>query len=96
MRGRESGHRCAVPCPPENSTGGLDQACIAVLTDIDAGFPVGPAELDALEAFLMPQILALLEEMPRSDSEAPQSSTRMETSENPRGGAREVFARETA
>jgi hypothetical protein len=42
-----------------------------VRSDLGADFPVNVAELDALEAFLMPQILALLQEKRRPDSEAP-------------------------
>lgn len=60
-------------------SGDGDPCALAVQADFDDRLPVGPAELDAFEAFLMPQILALLHGTPAhspadTDSEAPRIS----------------------
>jgi hypothetical protein len=97
MRGHLSGNREALPFSAGGNTAGNDNPCMpAVRLDFGDSFPVGSAELDALEAFLMPQILALLEEKARPDSEAPQSPGRTENREIPRGAACEIFAQEPA
>lgn len=81
MRGHLSGDRELLPFPTSDHAAGNDNACaLAVQANFNESLPIGPAELDAIEAFLMPQILALLadiSELPtqrmRSDSEEPQS-----------------------
>lgn len=76
MRGRKSGHHRALPSVASQSGHGADKHGQSVVTDIDESFPVTAAELDALEAFLMPQLLALLaQDAPENrahDSEVPQ------------------------
>lgn len=61
MRGHLSGHRCALPTPFRRPAGGADSALPRVLSDFDHNLPVGAAELDAVESFLMPLIKELLE-----------------------------------
>lgn len=74
MRGHLSGHRCALPTPSRQQAGGADSALPHVLSDFDHDLPVGAAELDAIESFLMPLINELLGEGKTiQDSEAPQS-----------------------
>ncbi len=74
MRGRKAGHRCALPSP-------APQACredgVRVLTDLGESFPVSAAELDAIEAFLMPLILQILADDMTADSEEPQCRVKM-------------------
>ncbi|KAB1085052.1 hypothetical protein F4V91_00525 [Neorhizobium galegae] len=81
MRGHLSGDRELLPFPTSDHAAGNDNACaLAVQANFNESLPVGPAELDAIEAFLMPQILKMLTdlcELPtrpgRADSEEPQS-----------------------
>ena len=80
MHGHLSGDRELLPFPAGGEPAGNGDPCaLAVRVDFDEALPIGPAELDALEAFLMPQILALLNEEtaappPAKDSEGPQIS----------------------
>jgi hypothetical protein len=74
MRGRKSGHRCALPSP-------APQACredgMRVLTDLVDSYPVSAAELDAIEAFLMPLIRQIVADEMTPDSEEPQCRAKM-------------------
>jgi hypothetical protein len=87
MRGHLSGDRELLSISAGGEPAGNDNPCaLAVLGDFDESLPIGPAELDALEAFLMPQILALLKEdsaLPCAsapmDSEVPQTSAKLRT-----------------
>jgi hypothetical protein len=82
MLGHLSGNRELLLFSAVDRPAGNGYLCdLAVRVDFDESLPIGPAELDAFEAFLMPQILALLEEktpMPSKtaslDSEVPQTS----------------------
>jgi hypothetical protein len=82
MRGHPSGNREQLSFSAGGQPAGNDNPCdLAVRSDFDKSLPVGPAELDAFEAFLMPQILALLQEKSLmsnqtapTDSEVPQTS----------------------
>ena len=63
MLGHLSGNRELLSFSAVDGPAGNDNPCdLAVRVDFDESLPIGPAELDAFEAFLMPQILALLEE----------------------------------
>jgi hypothetical protein len=81
MRGHLSGDRELLSFPTSDRAAGNDNACaLTVQANFNENLPIGPAELDVIEAFLMPQILALLDdfrELPtrpaRPDSEEPQS-----------------------
>ena len=81
MHGPLSGDRELLSFPAGGKPAGNDNACApAVRADFDETFPISPAELDAIEAFLMPQIRMLLGDVcelsSRSgslDSEVPQS-----------------------
>jgi hypothetical protein len=82
MRGHPSGNRELLSFSAGGQPAGNNNPCgLAVRVDFDESLPIGPAELDAFEAFLMPQILALLAERPAipartgsMDSEVPQMS----------------------
>ncbi|WP_457811920.1 hypothetical protein [Sinorhizobium meliloti] len=80
MRGRLSGHRRILPCQP-GAEAGADAGSWTALTDFSENAPITDAELDAIEAFLMAQVRAIMQETsspPKSpepqakDSEAPQ------------------------
>lgn len=69
MRGRKSGHRCALRSPVASAPAADGTR---VLTDIEETFPVSAGELDAIESFLGQLISGLFdEELPAVDSEAP-------------------------
>lgn len=61
MRGRESSHRDLLRSASSQQAGGRDSTRPVVSSDDLENLPVTPEELDAIEAFLMPQILLLLE-----------------------------------
>ena len=61
MRGRESSHRELLRSASSQQAGGRDSPRPVVSFDDLENLPVTPEELDAIEAFLMPQILLLLE-----------------------------------
>ncbi len=61
MRGRKSSHRELLRSAPSLPAGSGDSTRPAVISDDLENLPVTPEELDAIEAFLMPQILLLLE-----------------------------------
>lgn len=61
MRGRESSHRELLRSASSQQAGGRDNPRPVVSSDDLENLPVTPEELDAIEAFLMPQILLLLE-----------------------------------
>ncbi len=75
MRGRMSSERMVL-----SAAIGLKADAADRLRPLDAApvreeLPISAAELDAIEAFLMPQILAILngtDETPREDSKPPQ------------------------
>lgn len=81
MHGPLSGDRELLSFPAGGKPAQNDNSCApAVRADFDKTFPISPAELDAIEAFLMPQIRMLLADIcdlsSRSgslDSEVPQS-----------------------
>ena len=69
MHGPLSGNRELLSSPeglPPSGNG--DPCALAVRADIDCTFPIGQAELDAIEAFLMPKLMALLNEEPPAPS----------------------------
>lgn len=69
MRGRKSGHGCALRSPVASATAADGTR---ILTDIEETFPVSAAELDTIESFLGPLISGLFGgELPTIDSEAP-------------------------
>ena len=81
MRGRPAGHRERLPdlrrseACADNGTGAL-----SVITDFGEEFAIGPAELDAVEAFLLPQLLAILNDdagYVSADSKPPQKAGQM-------------------
>lgn len=76
MRGRQSSHRELLRPVTGQKTGGSDGTRPAVIADSLELFPVTAEELDAIEAFLMPQILRLLETSPskQGDSKRPQTT----------------------
>jgi hypothetical protein len=90
MRGHLSGDRELLSFPTSDRAAGNDNACaLAVQANFNENLPIGPAELDAIEAFLMPQILAMLAdicELPgrpgRSDSEEPQSQPKSKSEDS--------------
>ncbi|GGE33556.1 hypothetical protein GCM10007276_08550 [Agaricicola taiwanensis] len=61
MRGRKSSHRELLRSAPSRQAGSGDSSRPAVISDDLENLPVTPEELDAIESFLMPQILLLLE-----------------------------------
>lgn len=61
MRGRESSHRELLRSASSHQAGGRDSPRPVVSSDDLENLPVTPEELDAIEAYLMPQILLLLE-----------------------------------
>lgn len=68
MRGRKSSHRELLCSAPSRQAGGGDGTLPLDVTCELNDFPVSAEELDAIEAFLMPQILRLLEtEQPTTD-----------------------------
>jgi hypothetical protein len=82
MRGREAGHHrgllCAVPPAGKRHAGAP-----SVVTTIADDFPITREELDAIEAFLLPQLSRLLkDETPPNadDSETTQSRAGMAVS----------------
>ncbi|RVH60061.1 hypothetical protein CN213_06015 [Sinorhizobium meliloti] len=89
MRGRKSGHRCALHSPVASASAANGPR---ILTDIVETFPVSAAELDAIESFLGTLILCLIDgELPAIDSEAPhiQATTKERVTREERRG--EVF-----
>ncbi|GEC36454.1 hypothetical protein JOH52_000842 [Sinorhizobium meliloti] len=98
MRGRDAGHRCVLSCPPCASTGADGSLCpCLLLSDLDGDTPVGAAELEAIEAYLMPQILQLLEKVvPPLDSEAPHIAATNRSVRPAEGKCREGFVKDPA
>ena len=76
MRGRKSSHREMLRSAPGQSAGGSSSARSLVVADELNGLPVSAEELDAIEAFLMPQILLLLETVhgTEDDSKLPKTA----------------------
>lgn len=76
MRGRQSSHRELLRPATGQKSGGSDSTRPAVIADNLERFPVIAEELDAIEAFLMPQILRLLEigASNQDDSKRPQTT----------------------
>ena len=81
MRGRKSGHH-SVLLPPPGVNGAGEAGDWTVLSDLPENAPVTDAELDAIEAFLMAHVNAIMQDsgLPQitverddADSEAPQS-----------------------
>lgn len=70
MRGRQSSHRELLRPATGQKASSSDSTCPAVIADNLELLPVAAEELDAIEAFLMPQILRLLE----TDSKRPQTA----------------------
>ncbi len=91
MRGPLSGDRELLSFPAGENAAGNDNSCApGVRADFDESFPIGAAELDAIEAYLMPQIKILLagncELPPQSgpkDSEVPQRVARNTAARKP-------------
>jgi hypothetical protein len=75
MRGRESSHRDLLRSASSQQAGGGDSTRPVVSSDDLENLPVTPEELDAIEAFLMPQILLLLEtgDCTKDDSKRPKT-----------------------
>jgi hypothetical protein len=68
MRGRKSSHRELLRSAPSRQAGGGDSTRALDVTCELNDLPISAQELDAIEAFLMPQILRLLEtEQPTTD-----------------------------
>lgn len=61
MRGRESSHRELLRSASSQQAGSRDSTRPVIISDDLEHLPITPEELDAIEAFLMPQILLLLE-----------------------------------
>lgn len=76
MRGRQSSHRELLRPVAGQEVGGSDGTRPAVVCEDLEHLPVTAEELDAIEAFLMPQILRLLETNPskHDDSKRPQTA----------------------
>jgi hypothetical protein len=69
MRGRASGYGELLSFPAGSTPAGNDPAGGPVVSaGFDETLPVGPSELDAIEAYLMPQILALLQEADKAST----------------------------
>ena len=76
MRGRQSSHRELLRPAAGQKASSSDSARPAVIADNLELLPVTAEELDAIEAFLMPQILSLLETCAskQDDSKRPQTT----------------------
>lgn len=76
MRGRQSSHRELLRPVTGQKAGGSDGTRPVVIADNLELLPVTAEELDAIEAFLMPQILRLLESSAskQDDSKRPQTT----------------------
>lgn len=76
MRGRQSSHREVLRPAAGQKASGSDSTRPAVIVDNLELLPVTAEELDAIEAFLMPQILRLLETSAskQHDSKRPQTT----------------------
>lgn len=76
MRGRKSSHRELLRPASGERAGRSDSACPEIVADGLDTLPVTAEELDVIEAFLMPQILRLLEDASRvaDDSKRPQTA----------------------
>lgn len=76
MRGRQSSHRELLRPAAGPKAGGSDSTRPAVISDDLKRLPITAEELDAIEAFLMPQMLRLLETSPskHDDSKRPQTT----------------------
>lgn len=71
MHGLLSGDRELLSFSGGDEPFGNDKPCgFAVQANFDEALPIGPAELDALEAFLLTEILALMED--KATQETPQ------------------------
>jgi len=75
MRGRESSHRELLRSASSQQAGGRDSTRPVVSSDDLENLPVTPEELDAIEAFLMPQILLLLETGHRTTDDSKRPKT---------------------
>jgi hypothetical protein len=76
MRGRQSSHRELLRPVAGQKVSDSDGTRPAVVSEDLEHLPVTAEELDAIEAFLMPQILRLLETNPskQDDSKRPQTA----------------------
>lgn len=76
MRGRQSSHRELLRPAVSHKASGSDSTRPVFIADNLELLPVTPEELDAIEAFLMPQILRLLERSAskQDDSKRPQTA----------------------
>jgi hypothetical protein len=76
MRGRQSSHRELLRPAANPKASSSDGTRPAVVSEDLEHLPVTAEELDAIEAFLMPQILRLLEASPskHDDSKRPQTA----------------------
>lgn len=76
MRGRQSSHRELLRPATGQTAGSSDSTRPAVIANKLELLPVTAEELDAIEAFLMPQILSLLETgaSKQDDSKRPQTT----------------------
>lgn len=95
MRGRKADIRSGFARPVERP-GTAQAADLSVLTTVtDRFLKVSAAELDAIEAFLMPQILALLNDNRPSDSEVPQYRAKNISGHVSEGVRREILVEDT-
>lgn len=84
---------------PELASGALEQnapriSAVHVAAPIDSQeFPVVPEELDAIEAYLMPQIIDLLQAdtSRATDSEVPQCQSKIAPRIGDEGGCHEIL-----
>lgn len=76
MRGRQSSHRELLRLATGQNASSSDSTRPAVICEDVEHLPVTAEELDAIEAFLMPQILRLLETgaSKQDDSKRPQTT----------------------
>lgn len=81
MRGRPASHRERLPDPRRPEACADDgNGALSVLTNFGEDFAIGASELDAVEAFLLPQLLALLnddEACGPEDSKSPQKPAKI-------------------
>jgi len=82
MRGRESSDRRMLPTAPGDQARAAAGLRPDALIDDLVDLPVSAAELDAIEAFLLPQLLAVLNEgdnTEKADSKTPQKPAKVLT-----------------
>lgn len=95
MRGQVSRKHERLSCMPRRHAA---QAGTELAAPADQAFPVAPEELDAIEAYLMPQIIDLLRagESRVTDSEAPQCGGNIGPWTGLEDGRHEILAEEPA